>query len=95
MGDTNRKHYAASFKSKVALEALKGEQTLSELAAKYGVGQTQISTWKHQAIKGMADLFLGNTPKSSRSHEHHTKELHAKIGQLTLERDFLEQASRL
>jgi transposase len=96
MSKLNRKRYNASFKSKVALEAIRGDLTLSEISAKYGIGQTQVANWKRKALEGM-QLSFERGPKSafSRNQDEHIKELHAKIGELTLERDFLEKASRL
>ena len=96
MSKANRKRYTSSFKSKVALEAIKGELTLSEISAKYGIGQTQVSNWKRLALNGLQGLFDNGSHKgnTSTNQEQHIKELHAKIGELTLERDFLERASR-
>lgn len=56
---TARKRYSAEFKAKVALEAIRGDLTLVELAAKHGVHHTMIASWKRQAIAGMAGTFLG------------------------------------
>lgn len=60
MGKGTRKRYSGEFKSRVALEAIRGEQTLSELASKHGVHQTMIAQWKRQAIEGMAAAFSGS-----------------------------------
>ncbi len=57
MGKVTRKRYSADFKSKVALDAIKGEQTLAELSSKHGVHVTMIAAWKRQAIEGMAVTF--------------------------------------
>lgn len=88
-----RKTHSASFKSKVALEAIKGELTVAELAAKYGVHPTMVTKWKKQAVEGMADTF-SRSGRQSRDVDHQAriKELHAKIGELTVERDFLAKA---
>lgn len=56
---TTRKRYSADFKAKVALEAIRGDLTLAELAAKHGVRHTMIASWKRQAIDGMASTFSG------------------------------------
>jgi len=56
-----RKRYSADFKAKVALEALRGELTTAQLAAKHGVHQTMISEWKRQAVDGLASVFAGKT----------------------------------
>jgi transposase len=59
IGKVTRRRYAAEFKAKVALEAIRGELTLAELSAKQGVHQTMIAAWKKQAIEGMAGTFSG------------------------------------
>lgn len=94
MGKVTRKRYSADFKAKVALEAIKGDQTLAELAAKHSIHQTMIATWKRQAIEGMAATFSGKGEAASRGvKEADLEKLHAKIGQLVVERDFLARAS--
>lgn len=92
MSQAKRTRYSAEFKSKVALEALREEQTLSELSAKYNVHPNQISKWKKEAMEGMASIFTNKPNKSDERAEAEIKELHAKIGQLTVERDFLQRA---
>ncbi len=92
MSKSKRKRYSAEFKAKIALEALKGEETSSQLASRYGVHPTQVTQWKTQARNGMAEVFLGKADRKERDHESEVKELHAKIGQLTVERDFLAKA---
>jgi transposase len=92
MNKTKRMRYAAEFKAKVALEALKGEQTIAELAARFSIHPNQVSDWKKQALEGMADIFKGKTERDNAASEARVKELHAKIGQLTVERDFLAKA---
>lgn len=87
-----RKRYSSSFKAKVALEALRGEKTMSELSAKYGVHPNMLAGWKRKAVEGMADIFSSNGSRSGRTNESEIKDLHAKIGQLTVERDFLSKA---
>ena len=59
MSKTKRKRYSAEFKAKVALEAIKGEATLSELASRFGIHPTMIAQWKRQAALGMVDVFSG------------------------------------
>ena len=59
MGKVTRRRYTADFKAKVALEAIRGELTLAELAAKHGIHQTMIAAWKKQAVEGMAATFSG------------------------------------
>lgn len=92
MSKTKRTRYSAEFKAKVALDAIRGEQTLSELATKYDVHSNMIATWKRQAIENMAETFSGKSERAGSANEAQIKELHAKIGQLTVERDFLAKA---
>lgn len=92
MSKTKRKRYSAEFKAKVALEAIKGEQTISELASRFGLHPNMISNWKRQAIENMAESFSGKAEKIRSADDAQIKELHAKIGQLTVERDFLAKA---
>jgi transposase len=88
-----RKRYAADFKAKVALEALKGDLTLAQLATKHGLHQAMISTWRKQAVDGMAQVFSGKAEASEVSQQVDIEKLHAKIGQLVVERDFLVKVS--
>lgn len=89
---STRRKFTAEFKAKVALEALGGELTLAQLASKYDVHPNVVSSWKRQAQAGMVDVFSGKSEKRDRSHDEEVKDLHAKIGQLTIEKDFLQRA---
>ncbi len=88
-----RKRYSAEFKAKVALEALRGERTVAELGAKHGVHPTMITAWKKQATEGLAGVFSGKADAADTVREGEVEKLHAKIGQLVVERDFLSKAS--
>jgi len=88
-----RKRYSAEFKARVALEALRGELTVSQLATKHGVHQTLIGDWKRQALDGLATVFSGKADAKEGMREEDVEKLHAKIGQLVVERDFLAKAS--
>ncbi len=85
-----RRNFSDWFKAKIALEALRGDNTIQEIAAKYHVHPNQVSTWKRQAVEGMAGVFTRGG-KSKGPTEAEVKELHAKIGRLTVENDFLAQ----
>jgi len=85
-----RRNHSSNFKAKVAVAALKGDKTLAELAEQFDVHPNQITEWKRQLV-GNADQVFGRSEKQAVENEHKVKELHAKIGQLTMERDFLEQ----
>ena len=87
-----RRKYSAELKAKVALEALRGEQTLAELSARYNVHPNLITNWKRQAREGLVEVFTGGGQRKDSEHEAEVKELHAKIGQLTVEKDFLAKA---
>lgn len=88
-----RRQHSAAFKAKVALEAIRGEATVAELVSKHGVHQTLINTWKRQAIEGMAGVFSGKAEAAAAAREGELEKLHAKIGRLVVERDFLAKAS--
>ena len=92
MSKTKRNRYSAEFKAKVAREALKEETTIAEIAARFSIHPNQVSDWKRQALEGLADIFNGKAGRNDIAHEAQIKELHAKIGQLTVERDFLGRA---
>jgi transposase len=89
-----RKRYSADFKAKVALEALRGELTTAQLASKHGIHQTMVGEWKKQAIEGLASVFSdrSSAQEAAKSSEAEVEKLHAKIGQLVVERDFLAKA---
>ena len=92
MGKTTRKRYSADFKAKVAIDAIKGDLTMSQLVAKHGVHQTMINAWKKQATDGLSTLFDKKPETGEKVREVSIEKLHAKIGQLVVERDFLEKA---
>ena len=81
--------YSPQFKAKVALEALKEEKSLSELAAEFDVHPNLISKWKRQALDGLISVFSGAKESNSKDYEAQIKRLQAKIGELVVERDFL------
>ena len=90
---TKRKNHSPDFKAKVALEAIREEMTMAELAKKYGVHPTQIGTWKRAAIDNMAAAFSKRGSDPRRVDDAQIDKLHLKIGQLVVERDFLANAS--
>lgn len=92
MSKTKRSRYSGEFKAKIALEAIRGEKTIAELATRFGIHPNQVGEWKRQAIEGLAEVFNGKAERSDAAHESQVQELHAKIGQLTVERDFLAKA---
>lgn len=86
-----RRNHSPAFKAKVALAAIKGEKTLAELAEQYDVHANQITIWRTQLLEGAAEVFGGDS-KAEAPPPVDVKELHAKIGQLALENDFLSGA---
>ena len=84
-----RRPFTPAFKARVALEALRGDKTVQELAAKHQVHPNQVSTWKRKASDGLVGVFAGDGGGGNRELEKQVKQLHAKIGELVVERDFL------
>ena len=85
-----RRNHPSAFKAKVALAAVKGEKTLAELAEQFDIHPNQITQWKSQLLEGAAGVF--GEARSDQPAPVDLKALHAKIGELTLENDFLEGA---
>jgi transposase-like protein len=85
-----RRNHSPAFKAKVALAALKGESTLSELAKHFDVHANQIAQWKEQLLSGAPEVFGGSSGSAEPAVD--VTALHAKIGKLSLENDFLEGA---
>jgi len=86
-----RKKYSSEFKAKVALEALKGEDTLSSIASKYGIHPNQISTWKKQLRFGMKEIFKDGRKKTSEHTDELESKLYEEIGRLKFELDWLKK----
>ena len=87
-----RRNHSPAFKAKVALAAMKNDRTIAQLAEQFDVHANQITAWKDQLLASAADVFeRGGNAKSSAA-EIDIKSLHAKIGELVLENDFLERA---
>ena len=83
-----RRNHSPAFKAKIALEALKGEKTLAQLSSEYDVHANQIKSWRNQLKENMVSLFESGVDQR-KDHESEVKALQAKIGQLTMENDFL------
>jgi len=88
---SKRKQHSPEFKAKVALEALKGEQTVSELASRFGVHPTMIHAWKKALLDGASGVFERGARKTPEIGEEQVRELHAKIGELAVANDFLSR----
>lgn len=89
---TKRRNYSPDFKARVALAALSNEKTIAELSIEFGINQNLISKWKAQLKESASGIFAGDIGKEDAKREKELHDLHAKIGQLTVERDFLAQA---
>jgi len=88
-----RKNYPAGFKAKVSLSAIREEGTLTELSLRFGVHRSVIKRWREEALSHMESGFQEKRSGEEEGHTRNIKHLHEKIGQLTVERDFLLDAS--
>ena len=91
MKKSRRKH-SPSFKARVALEALKGEETIAELANRFEVHPSQIRAWKNSLAEGASGIFGGEQAQKKHDEANLIAQLYQQIGQLKVERDFLENA---
>ena len=87
----SRRNHSSTFKARVALEALRGEATLAELASRHGVHANQIATWRKQLLENAGEIFDNGNPGAEDA-ERRIRDLQAKVGELTMERDFLSGA---
>jgi len=90
-----RKQYQAAFKSKVALEAIKGVRTVNEIATHYGVHPTQVALWKKQALEHLQDAFSDGRKRHERAEAELQSELYQQIGQLKVELDWVKKKAGL
>lgn len=87
-----RRNHSPEFKAKVAMAAVRGDKTLAELAQQYDVHPNQIQDWKKRLTAEAGSLFESGSSQAASDQEGKIAELHAKIGELTMERDFLSKA---
>lgn len=92
MKNQRRKH-TAEFKARVALEALKGLETINQIAAKYELHPVQVGTWKKELLDGAGSLFERKNVKDDSEQDRRIEGLERKVGQLTMENEFLEKKS--
>ncbi len=85
-----RRNHSSAFKARVALEAMKGDQTVAELAGRYQVHPSQVQTWKKALLEGAASVFEGANGKREKGDEALIAQLYQQIGQLKVEKDFLQ-----
>ncbi len=91
MAKRSRRNHSPAFKAKVALAAVRGERTLAELAEQFDIHPNQIQAWKKQLVAQAENVF-GAAVLDAANHDQVQQKLHAKIGQLTMEKDFLANA---
>jgi transposase-like protein len=90
-----RKQYSGAFKAKVALETIKGQRTVQEIASSYGVHPNQITKWKQQLVAGAADIFMPGRDRNGAEVQEDAvrSELYQQIGKLQVELDWLQKKS--
>ena len=84
-----RKQYSSNVKSKVALAAIKGDQTTAEIAARFEIHPTMVTTWKRELLERVSELFQTRGAKPEKDHQFEVDNLYRQIDPLTVERDFL------
>ena len=89
-----RKTFSKEFKTRVALEALRGEKTVAQLASEYGVHATQINAWRKQALEGLPELFGRSHGAEVQAHEAETERLYQQIGKLQVGVEWLRKKSK-
>ena len=92
--ERQRKQYTAAFKAKVALEAVKGQRTVQELASNYGIHPNQITNWKKQLVAEAAEIFTRSGVHGNEAVEQEKAELYQQIGKLQVELDWLKKKSK-
>ena len=95
MGTKRRRNFSAEIKARIALEAIKGQRTLQEIAAHYGVHPNQVTKWKRQALDMLPQVFSDHRTRGNESDEALMAELYQKIGQLEVQLDWLKKKSGL
>ena len=86
-----RRKHTAEFKARVAIEAIRGVKTISEIAADFEIHPVMVGNWKKEMIGHLPELFANKNAKNEQSIEKETAQLHRKVGQLTMEVEFLEK----
>jgi len=90
-----RKTYSAELKAKIAIEAIKGQRTINEIASRYSVHPNQVTTWKKQALDSLPELFSTRRATAAQDEEALKAQLYQQIGQLKVELDWLKKKAEL
>jgi transposase-like protein len=88
-----RKQYSADLKAKIAVEALKGQRTIQEIASHYGIHPNQVTQWKKQLLEGAAEVFSNGREYAGEADEQMKAELYQQVGKLQVELDWLKKKS--
>jgi len=88
---TQRKHYDGAFRSRVAIEAIKGQKTVNEIAGTYDVHPTQVAKWKQEALAGLPEMLSDRRSPKESTTANETEKLYQQIGQLTMEVAYLKK----
>ena len=91
---SRRKQYTSQFKAQVAIEAIKNQQTVAQIASEYGVHPTQVNQWKKQVLEQLPQLFTNGRSKAATDTDQLVAELYRQIGQLKVELDWLEKKTQ-
>ena len=95
MKTRQRRNFSSEMKSRIALEAIKGQKTIQEIASHYGVHPNQVTNWKRQAIEGLSSVFADHRTRPDTSDEAIKAELYQQIGEMKIELDWLKKRSGL
>ena len=95
MKTRQRRSFSAEMKARIAMESIKGQKTIQEIASHYGVHPNQVTNWKRQAVQGAPELFADRRSRPDMSEEALKAELYQQIGQLQVELDWLKKKSGL
>jgi transposase-like protein len=95
MKTRQRRNFSAEMKSRIALEAIKGQKTIQEIASHYGVHPNQVTNWKRQAVEGLSMVFADRRSRSETNEETVKAELYQQIGEMKVELDWLKKRSGL
>ena len=92
---SSRKQYDSQFKARVALEAVKNQKTIAQIASEYSIHPNQVSKWKKQLLESLPKVFINRKTESEKGNEKLIDELYRQIGQLKVELDWLKKKSGL